>query len=96
MATKANALKDVEYKKTAIMRANAMRKKVELRYRKELDKAPAYDDDEGIRTLGVRGTTSRIGTPMLGGTPNLRAPGFLEDVERAQSSRNGSQVRLMT
>jgi hypothetical protein len=94
MAAKANALKDVENKKTAIMKANAMREKVELRGIKKLYAVPAEDDDEGLRTLRVRGMTSRIGTPRLGGTPSLGASGFDEDVERAQSSRSGSQVRL--
>jgi hypothetical protein len=94
MAAKANALKDVENKKTAIMKANAMREKVELRGIKKLYAVPAEDDDEGLRTLRVRGMTSRIGTPRLGGTPSLGTSGFDEDVERAQSSRSGSQVRL--
>jgi len=94
MATKASALKDEENKKTAMMKANAMRENVELRGIKKLYAPPVPDDVEGLRTPRVRGMTSRIGTPRPGGTPHLRASGFDEDVERAQSSRSGSQVRL--
>jgi hypothetical protein len=98
MAATANALKDNEIKKTAMMKADAMREmreKVELRgFTKAFYAAPTQDDDEDLRTPRVRGMTSRIGTPRPGGTPHLGASGFDEDIERAQSS-SGSQVVLV-
>jgi hypothetical protein len=95
MATNANALKDEENKRTATMKANAMREKMDLREMREIYAAPAREDDDGLRTPRVRGMTSRMGTPRLGGTTRFGAAEFDDDVERGQSSGNGSQVRLM-
>lgn len=95
MAAKANALKDEENKKTATMKANAMREKVELREMREIYAAPAREDEEGLRTPRVRGMTSRMGTPRLVETARFGAAEFDDDVERGQSSKSGSQVRLM-
>lgn len=94
MATKANAVKEEEYNRTATMKANAMREKNELKNMRFMYAPPCTEDDEGLRTPRVRGMTSRMGTPMLGGTPRLVAAEFGDDVERAQSSRSGSEVRL--
>jgi hypothetical protein len=95
MAANANALKDEENKRTATMKANAMREKVDLREMREIYAAPAREDDDGLRTPRVRGMTSRMGTPRLGGTNRFGTAEFDDDVERGQSSGNGSQVRLV-
>lgn len=94
MATKANALKDGENKRTATMLANAMREKVELQKMREIYAAPTGEDDERLRSPRIGGLTSRMGTPRLGGIPRPGAAEFDDDAERGQS-RSGSQVRLM-
>jgi hypothetical protein len=97
MVAKANALKDKEYKKMAMMKANELRANVKLKKMREIMARPARDDGddgEGLRTPRV-GPISRIGTPMLGGTPRFAAAEFDDDVERGLSSRGASQVRLV-
>lgn len=99
MEMKAIALKEKEIKKTGIMKADAMRvmrEKSKLPgFTKVFDVAQSQGDEEGLRTPRLRGMTSRIGTPRPGRTSQFGALGFDEDIERAQSSRSGSKVRLI-
>jgi hypothetical protein len=96
MATMTNALKDKENRITATMKAEVMREKAERGKEVELCAGSARAGDEGLRTPRGGEILSRIGTPILRGTPRLGAAEREDDVERGESSRSGSQVGLIS
>jgi hypothetical protein len=101
MTVRANTIKDREAYKTGTMMANTLRANVKWRGMKKIMTRPTTDAQEpgteGARTPRVGGAAlvSRVGTPMLGGTPMLNAAEFDDDVEKGVSSRRTNQVRLV-